>query len=287
MRTPAVVTLHDATGKELRVLEDNSELRRAVASAGFPDRELIDLPAADGLSRLNGWILKPANFDPGKKYPVVIVQYGGPNSQQVLDRFNIGWWYALLDEGFVVASVDGRGTGARGEEFRKCNYMNLGIIESDDMIAAAGWLGSLPYVDSERIGIWGWSYGGYNVLMSMSRGDGIFKAGVAIAPVTDWRFYDTIYSERFMRRPQQNSEGYRRGSPIELARQMQGNLLLIHGTADDNVHFQNSVEYSRALIRENKHFDMFIFPDKNHFISGGGTTLYLYNRVINWFKMNL
>jgi len=231
--------------------------------------------------------LKPYNFDPTRKYPVVMIQYSGPNSQQVLDRYSADWYYALLNEGIIVACVDGRGTGARGEEFRKGTYMNLGIKESDDQIAAARYLASLPYIDAKGIGIWGWSYGGYTVLMSMSRGNGTFKAGVAIAPVTDYRFYDTIYTERFMRTPQQNKQGYDNGSPIALAGRLEGNLLLVHGTADDNVHFQNSVEYSRALIEAGKHFDMFFFPDKDHSIRGENTRKYLYEKVIGYFKQNL
>jgi dipeptidyl-peptidase-4 len=285
--TPTVITLHDANGKQLRILEDNQSVRAKVAAAQFPKREYVTVTAADGITRLNGWILKPYNFDPTRKYPVVMIQYSGPNSQQVLDRYSADWYYALLNEGIIVACVDGRGTGARGEEFRKGTYMNLGIKESDDQIAAARYLASLPYIDAKGIGIWGWSYGGYTVLMSMSRGNGTFKAGVAIAPVTDYRFYDTIYTERFMRTPQQNKQGYDNGSPIALAGRLEGNLLLVHGTADDNVHFQNSVEYSRALIEAGKHFDMFFFPDKDHSIRGENTRKYLYEKVIGYFKQNL
>ena len=286
-KTPTVITLHDASGRQLRVLEDNRAVREAFTAAKFPEREAITVTASDGITKLNGWILKPADFNPAKKYPVVMIQYSGPNSQEVVDRYEAGWYYALLNEGILVASVDGRGTGGRGVEFRKGTYLNLGIQESDDQAAAARYLGSLPYIDAARIGIWGWSYGGYNVLMSMSRGNGIFKAGVAIAPVTDWRFYDTVYTERFMRTPQQNNSGYVNGSAITLAGDLQGNLLLVHGTADDNVHFQNSIEYTRALISANKHFDMFFFPDKNHFISGENTSRYLYDKVINHFKTKL
>lgn len=286
-RTPTVITLHDATGKQLRLLEDNSMLRSTLAAAGLPQREFITVPAADGVTQLNGWILKPADFHPARKYPVVMVQYSGPNSQEVQDRFNISWYHALLGEGFIVASVDGRGTAARGEAFRKSTYLEPGIRESDDQIAAARYLGSLPYVDGSRIGIWGWSYGGYNVLMSMSRSRGIFRAGVAIAPVTDWRFYDTVYTERFMRTPGQNHDGYVKGSALSLASQLEGKLLLIHGTADDNVHLQNSIEYSRALIRANKQFEMFFFPDYNHSIVGGNAREYLYEKVIRFFKESL
>jgi dipeptidyl-peptidase-4 len=286
-RTPPLITLHDATGKELRVLEDNGQLAAQLAAAQLPQKEFITVPAADGITQLNGWIIKPVRFDASRKYPVVMIQYSGPNSQQVLDRFGTDWYYALANEGFVVASVDGRGTGARGEAFRKQTYMNLGVMESDDQVAAGRYLASLPYVDGNRIGIWGWSYGGYNVLMSMSRGNGFFKAGVAIAPVTDWKFYDSVYTERFMRTPQQNAAGYADGSAISLASRLEGQLLLVHGMADDNVHFQNSVEYSRALIAAGKHFEMFFFPDKNHSIYGGNSRLYLYEKVIDFYRKNL
>ncbi len=285
--TPTLVTMHDSNGKLLRTLQDNQDVAQKVAQANLPAKEFITLPAGDGRTQLNGWMIKPTSFDSSKKYPVVMIQYSGPNSQQVIDRFSVDWYYALVKQGFIVASVDGRGTGARGEVFRKQTYLNLGLIESDDQIAAARYFASLPYVDNNKLGIWGWSYGGYNVLMSMSRGNGIFKAGVAIAPVTDWRFYDTIYTERFMRTPQQNAAGYDKGSAVALAPNLQGNLLLIHGTSDDNVHVQNSMEYVRALINADKHFDMFIFPDKNHFISGSNSRMYLYNKVIEYYKDNL
>ena len=285
--TPTQITLHSGDGKQVRVLEDNRAVKEVFEAAQMPKREAIKVKAADGVTDLNGWILKPANFNPAKKYAIVMVQYSGPNSQEVLNRYSVDWYFALLNEDILVAAVDGRGTGARGAEFRKGTYLNLGIQESDDQIAAARYFGSLPYIDADRIGIWGWSYGGYNVLMSMSRGSGAIKAGVAIAPVTDWRFYDTIYTERFMRTPQQNIEGYDKGSPIALAGNLQGNLLIVHGTADDNVHLQNSIEYTRALINEGKHFDMFFFPDKNHSILGPSVREYLYEKVIIYFKENL
>lgn len=283
--TPLFISLHDAGGKQLRVLEDNQAAK--TASAQLPQKEFITVPAADGVTQLNGWILKPKNFNPAKKYPLVMVQYSGPNSQQVSDRYGVDWDLALLNEDFLVACVDGRGTAARGEEFRKCTYMNLGIKESDDQTAAARYFATLPYIDGARIGIWGWSYGGYNVLMSMSRGNGAFKAGVAIAAVTDWRFYDTVYTERFMRTPQQNKQGYDNGSAMKYARELQGSLLLVHGTADDNVHFQNAMEYTRALIAADKQFDMFVFPDKDHFIMGENSREYLYKKVIEFYKKNL
>ncbi|NLZ95388.1 MAG: prolyl oligopeptidase family serine peptidase [Bacteroidales bacterium] len=285
--TPNVITMHNSNGELLRTLQANESVAEKVARANFPNKEFIKVPAADGITQLNGWMIKPSSFDAAKEYPIVMVQYSGPNSQQVLDQFGVDWYYALAEEGYIIASVDGRGTGARGEMFRKQTYLNLGIIESDDQIAAANYFATLPYINGNRIGIWGWSYGGYNVLMSMSRGDGAFKAGVAIAPVTDWRFYDTVYTERFMRTPQQNKVGYDNGSAVSLADKLEGDLLLIHGTTDDNVHLQNSMEYARSLIQAGKHFDMFIFPDKNHFISGGNSRIYLYNKVIDYYKSNL
>lgn len=284
--TPRITSVYDATGKELRVLEDNARLKASLNGLNIPIKEFITVKAADG-SDLNAYIMKPADFNPAQKYPLLMIQYSGPDSQQVTDRFGIDWTDYLTTQGFIVACVDGRGTGARGEEFRKCTYMNLGIYESDDQIAAARYFASLPYIDGSKMAIWGWSYGGYNVLMSMSRGNGTFKAGVAIAPVTDWRFYDTVYAERFMRTPQQNDRGYTAGSPITLANKLEGNLLLIHGSADDNVHYQNTIEYANALIKSNKHFDMFVFPDKDHSIVGASTRTYLYEKVIKFLKTNM
>lgn len=284
--TPSYVTMHDASGKQLRVLEDNAQLKKHLSTIRLASKEFITVKAADG-SDLNGYIMKPSGFDASRKYPLVMVQYSGPDSQQVTDAFGIDWTDYLVNQGFVVACVDGRGTGARGEEFRKCTYMNLGIKESDDQIAAARYFANLPYVDGSKIGIWGWSYGGYNVLMSMSRGEGVFAAGVAIAPVTDWRYYDTVYAERFMRTPQQNMDGYENGSPIKLASKLAGNLLLVHGSADDNVHFQNTMDYSAALIKANKQFDMFVFADKDHSIRGAANRAYLYEKIVRFLKTNM
>jgi dipeptidyl-peptidase-4 len=284
--TPGIVTVHDATGKELRTQEDNAALKSSLAGLSLPVKEFITVKSADGRD-LNAYIMKPADFISSVKYPLVMVQYSGPNSQQVEDRYSMDWTDYLTTQGFIVACVDGRGTGARGEDFRKCTYMNPGIYESDDQIAAARYFASLPYIDGSKISIWGWSYGGYNVLMSMSRGNGVFKAGVAIAPVTDWRFYDSVYTERFMRTPQQNAAGYDSGSPILLADKLQGRLLLIHGSADDNVHFQNTMDYAAALVKANKQFDMFVFTDKDHSIRGAANRTYLYEKVIKFLKTNL
>lgn len=283
LSTPRLTSVHDATGKTLRVLEANEQLKSTLAGLTLPQKEFITVKSADGRD-LNALIIKPANFDPSRKYPLVMTQYSGPDSQSVTDTYSMDWTDYLANQGFIVASVDGRGTGARGEDFRKCTYMNLGIYESDDQVAAAKYFASLPYIDGSKIGIWGWSYGGYNVLMSMSRGNGTFRAGVAIAPVTDWRYYDTVYTERFMRTPQQNMTGYDAGSPIKLANKLEGNLLLVHGSADDNVHFQNTMEYSSALINANKQFDMFVFTDKDHSIRGANNRAYLYEKVIKFFK---
>lgn len=282
-QTPAFITMNEASGKELRVLEENKELKSKLPSLGLPKKEFITVKGADGTS-LNAWMLKPTNFISSKKYPLLMVQYSGPDSQEVLDRFNIDWVDYLTTQDYIVVAVDGRGTGARGQEFRKCTYMNLGIKESDDQIAAARYFGTLPYIDATNISIWGWSYGGYNVLMSLSRGNGIFKSGVAIAPVTNWRFYDSVYTERYMRTPQQNASGYQNGSPIALASSLSGKLLLIHGSADDNVHFQNTLEYTSALIKANKQFELFVFPDQNHSIPGSFNRNYLYTKVIDFLK---
>lgn len=283
-KTPVLITMHEASGKQLRVLEDNTILKNKLTSVPtIPAKEFITVKGHDG-SELNAYIMKPADFNPSKKYPLIMIQYSGPDSQRVLDEYSVDWTDFATTQGFIVACVDGRGTGARGEKFRKCTYMNLGIIESDDQIAAAQYFSTLPYIDKDKIAIWGWSYGGYNVLMSMSRGNGIFKAGIAIAPVTDWRFYDTVYGERYMSTPQENASGYDAGSPIKLANQLQGNLLLIHGTADDNVHFQNTIDYTDALIKAGKQFDLFVFPDKDHSIRGAANRTYLYTKVINHLK---
>ncbi|MDR2906905.1 MAG: prolyl oligopeptidase family serine peptidase, partial [Bacteroidales bacterium] len=283
--TPAVFTLHDTNGKLLKTIEDNSELKTKIATLNLPPKEFITIGTGDSTS-LNAWIKKPAEFESGKKYPLVMVQYSGPGSQEVLDKFIIDWTDYLLTQGFVVACVDGHGTGGRGEAFKKSTYLNLGLKESADQIAAARYLASFPYIDDSRMGIWGWSYGGYNVLMSMSSGN-VFKAGVAIAPVTDWRFYDSVYAERFMRTPQQNNEGYTAGSAIALADKLSGNLLIIHGSADDNVHFQNTMEYADALIAADKQFDLFVFPDRNHSILGQHNRTYLYKKVVDFFKREL
>ena len=291
--TPTLITLNNNKGKEMATLMDNAELKSKVANLNMPTKEFFTFKTPDGVE-LNGWMMKPAHFDPNKKYPVIMHQYSGPGSQQVLDRWGIGSFgdggmfeAYMCDKGYIMVCVDGRGTGGRGAAFEKCTYLFLGVKESKDQAAAAHYLSTLPYIDGTRIGIWGWSFGGYNTLMSMSEGSGAFKAGVAIAAPTDWRFYDSVYTERFMRTPKENGEGYDAGSPIKQAAELQGKLLLIHGTADDNVHFQNCAEYSEALVQANKQFDMQVYTNRNHGISGGNTRNHLMNRVADFFIENL
>ena len=284
--TPSLVTMNDEKGKELFVLNDNAALKSKLEADGIPLKEFFTFETPQGVS-LNGFMIKPAGFSASKKYPVLMTQYSGPNSQQVADKFGIGWEVYMASIGYLVVSVDGRGTAARGEEFRKCTYMNLGILESDDQIATAHYLGTLPYVDKNKIAIWGWSYGGTNTLMSMSRGNGVFKAGIAIAPVTDWKLYDSVYTERFMRTPKENFTAYDNNSPIALAPNLQGRLLLVHGTSDDNVHFQNSMYYTQALVEAGKQFEMQVYPNKNHSILGTKYRHHLYMRIVDFLQNNL
>jgi dipeptidyl-peptidase 4 len=285
LQTPPNTAVFDSKGKQLRVIEANKDLSQELAQYNVAKKEFVKIPI-EGNIELNGWVMKPLDFDPSKQYPLLIMQYSGPNSQQVLDKWGLGWEQYLASQGVVVASVDPRGTGARGEAFRKCTYLKLGQIESDDLATAATHLGQLPYVDAARMGIFGWSYGGYMTLMCMSRSD-VFKAGIAVAPVTDWRFYDSVYTERFMRRPFENGTGYANSSPIQLAKNMNGKLLLIHGTADDNVHYQNTLEYVDKLVQEGKQFNMFVYPNRDHSIYGGNTRLHLNNMMSNFIKNNL
>lgn len=291
--TPTLITLNDNRGKELTTLLDNSKLKAQTAQLNMPQKEFITFRTSSGVE-LNGWMMKPANFNANKKYPVILHQYSGPGSQQVIDRWGIGSFgdgglfeAYMCDKGYIMVCVDGRGTGGRGAAFEKCTYLQLGVKEAEDQVETARYLGTLPYIDGKRIGIWGWSFGGYNTLMSMSDGSGAFKAGVAIAAPSDWRFYDTVYTERFMRTPKENAEGYDAGSAIKRAPQLKGSLLLIHGTADDNVHYQNCAEYSEALVQAGIQFDMQVYTNRNHGIFGGKTREHLMNRVANFFIQNL
>lgn len=290
--TPYVVTTSDNNGRVISTLQDNADLKAKVAESGFAKREPFSFTTSEGV-QLNGWILKPLNFDASKRYPVIMHQYSGPGSQQVTDSWSAGsmgqggaFDSYLAQQGFIVVSVDGRGTGGRGADFEKCTYLKIGDLESKDQVEAALYLGSLPYVDKDRIGIWGWSYGGFNTLMSMSEGRGVFRAGVAIAPPTSWRFYDSIYTERYMRTPKENPDGYD-VNPIVRAQKLHGALLLCHGTADDNVHPQNSYEYAEALVQADKDFRELYYTNRNHSIYGGNTRNHLLRQVANFFVTEL
>ena len=293
INTPHTVTTNDNNGKVIKTLIDNANLKERLKKFDMPTKEFFTFTTTDGVE-LNGWMVKPADFDASKKYPVVMFQYSGPYSQQVHDSWYLGnYGNAMFEsymagEGFIMVCVDGRGTGGRGTEFGKCTYLNIGKYEPGDQVEAAKYLGSLPYVDKENIGIWGWSFGGYNTLMSMSQDDAVFKAGVAVAAPTDWRFYDTIYTERYMRTPKENKDGYDAGSAIVNVNKLSGNLLLIHGTADDNVHQRNMILYTHALTQANKKFEMAIYPDSNHSIYYGRNTRYhLFEKIAEFFKANL
>lgn len=283
---PMLVTLNDNNGKILHTLIDNQNLKEQLAKHSLPTKEMFQFNTSNG-DQLNGWLMKPANFDPKKKYPVILFQYSGPGSQQVLNKWGISWETYMSTQGYLVACVDGRGTGGRGEEFKKCTYLYLGVKEADDQVETAKYLGRLAYVDQDRIGIWGWSFGGYMTIMSMSQGTPVFKAGIAVAPVTDWKYYDTIYGERFMRTPQENFEGYKATSAFTRAENLSGKLLIVHGMNDDNVHYQQTAEYTEWLVQLNKPFDMHVYTNRNHSIFGGNTRLHLYSKLSDYFKTNL
>jgi dipeptidyl-peptidase-4 len=284
--TPNLVTLHDWQGKQIRVLESNEALKNTVKDYAVAMKEFFTFKTSEGIE-LHGWMLKPAGFNPSQKYPVLITQYSGPNSQQVLDNFRVGWNEYLAQEGFVVVSVDPRGTGARGEAFRKATYMQLGKYESDDMVEAARYLAGQSYIDGQKIAIWGWSYGGFMTALTMSKGGELFRAGISVAPVTSWRFYDSIYTERYMRTPRENPDGYDDNSPLSHAGKIKGRMLLVHGTADDNVHVQNSMELAEAMVQGNVQFEMMIYTNRNHGIRGGNTTMHLYKMKTDFLKREL
>lgn len=284
--TPTVVTLNDNSGKVLTTLIDNAALKEELSARQLPQTEFFSFTTERG-TELNGWMMKPTNFQASKKYPVLMYQYSGPGSQEVLDHYSVSWETYMASQGFIVVCVDGRGTGGRGAEFEKCTYLNLGVKEAEDQVSAAKYVSELPYVDKNRIGIWGWSFGGYMTLMAMSEGTPIFKAGVAVAAVTDWNYYDTIYGERFMRTPQENHDGYQASSAFTRADKLHGKLLLVHGMADDNVHYQNCAEYAEHLVQLGKQFDMQIYTNRNHSIFGGYTRMHLYTKLTNFFKENL
>lgn len=276
-------------GKEQLVLEDNADLNKKMEEYGFSKEEFFSFKTSENVE-LNGWMIKPANMKKGKKYPVFMYMYGGPGVNTVENSFgyfDFAWFQMLAQKGYIVVSVDNRGTGGRGEEFKKCTYMQLGKHEVADQIEAAKYLGTLDYVDKSRIGVFGWSFGGYLSTLCMTKGNEYFKTGIAVAPVTNWRYYDNIYTERFMRTPQENAEGYDSNSPINFVKKLKGKYLLVHGTTDDNVHVQNSMDLVSALVNANREFDMFFYPNKNHGIYGGYTRYHLYNKMTNFILENL
>ncbi|MBE0640775.1 MAG: S9 family peptidase, partial [Bacteroidales bacterium] len=296
VNTPTVVTVNDRKGREIRVIRDNARLEKVAQEMGWTPTEFFsfgspEITLSDGRPvELNGFLVKPWNFDPSKKYPVVMLVYGGPGSQLVRNAYSYrtAWQQYLASKGYVVACVDNRGTGARGEEFKKMTYLQLGKYETIDQIEAAKYLASLPWVDATRIGIWGWSYGGFMSTLAITKGADHFKAAIAVAPVSNWRYYDNIYTERFMRTPQENPEGYDGNSPIFHVDKLKGNYLLIHGTADDNVHYQNSIDLVSALVAANKPFDLMVYPNSNHGIfTGKNTTLHLYEKMTSFLLENL
>jgi dipeptidyl-peptidase-4 len=284
-----VTGLFDKTGKEIAMLEKNEALQETMGKLTVKPAEFFTFTNSDGIA-LNGYMIKPVNLEPGKKYPVLMHCYGGPGHQTVRNQF-LGFDYfyhqMLAQEGIIVVSVDGRGTGGRGEEFKKSTYGNLGMLEAMDQISAAQYLASLDYIDGSRIAIWGWSFGGYLSSLCITKGADVFKAAIAVAPVTNWRYYDTIYTERYLKTPQLNAGGYDDNSPINFVDKLKGKYLLVHGTADDNVHFQNSVEMTDALVKANKQFDMAFYPNKNHGIYGGTTRFHLYKKMYDFLKVNL
>ena len=289
--TPPTYTLRNDKGKVQKTLQDNAALKQKIDGMNLAKIGFFQFQTQDGVD-LNGIMVKPADFDANKKYPVILFQYSGPGSQQVLDSWYAGNCSAALlerymaQEGFVSVIVDGRGTGGRGAEFEKQTYLKLGQLESHDQVETAIYLSKLPWVDSKHIGIWGWSFGGFNTLMSMSEGRPVFYAGVAVAPPTSWRYYDTVYTERFMRTPKENQEGYD-CSPITPAKNLSGSLLIIHGLADDNVHFRNVAEYTEALVHADKDFRQLTYTNRNHSIYGGNTRNHLFRQLINHFKQSM
>lgn len=286
--TPQTITLCQANGKELRVLQDNKELKDKMMQLNLPKKEFLRVPGAE--YDLHAWIIKPVDFDSTKKYPVYFMVYGGPGSNTVLNRFggNDYFYHQLLvQKGYIVVSVDPRGTMYRGEKHKKSTYLQLGKLETEDFVAVAKYFGTKSYVDASRIGIQGWSYGGFMTSLAMTKGNGVFKTGIAVAPVTNWRYYDNIYTERFMRTPAENPDGYDLNSPINFTKDLKGNYLLIHGSGDDNVHYQNTMEMVTSLVNANKQFDLFIYPNKDHGIYGGNTRNHLFQMMLDFTLKNL
>ncbi|MFT7352202.1 MAG: dipeptidyl-peptidase-4 [Flavobacterium sp.] len=288
--TPTVYTLNTSKdGKLLQTIVENTDLSQKLKSYNLPTKEFLEITTEKGI-KLNAWMIKPKDFDPSKKYPVFMYQYSGPGSQEVANRWltsNDYWFMMLAQQGYIIACVDGRGTGFKGADFKKVTQLQLGKYEVEDQIDAAKVFGKYNYVDAARIGIFGWSYGGFMSSNCILKGADVFKMAIAVAPVTNWRFYDSIYTERYMQTPQENASGYDDNSPINFTNLLKGNYLLIHGSADDNVHVQNSMQMIESLVQANKQFDWAIYPDKNHGIYGGKTRIQLYNKMTKFIKEKL
>ena len=292
MHTPYECDVFTIKGKKLRSVVDNAKLKTLLSGIDMPQKELFSFTTSEGVT-LNGWMMKPHDFDPSRQYPVVMFQYSGPGNQQVVNSWGFGsmgqggmYDAYLTQQGFIVVCTDGRGTGGRGADFEKCTYLKLGELEARDQVETAQYLATLPYVDGGNIGIWGWSYGGFCTLMSMSEGRGVFKAGVAVAPPTNWRFYDSIYTERFMRTPAENPDGYDT-NPTVRADKLHGSLLICHGLADDNVHPQNTFEYAEALVQADKDFKEIVYTNRNHSIYGGNTRNHLLRQIAQFFEEHM
>ncbi|WP_116127593.1 S9 family peptidase [Lewinella sp. IMCC34183] len=281
---PPTVRVMDSRGSEVREIISNDALRQKIRAYGYQPVDFFTFTTEEG-TELNGYMIKPANMDSTVQHPLLMHVYGGPGSQQVLDNWrgqNMAWFQLLAQKGFVVAVVDNRGTGARGQEMKKQTYLTLGKQETEDQISAARYLGSLPYINKDKIGIFGWSYGGFMALHGILQGNDVFAAAIAVAPVTNWKWYDSIYTERYMRTYAENKEGYEKNSPINYADRLKGDLLLVHGMGDDNVHFQHTAEMANALIMNNKQFETYFYPNRNHGIYGGPTRLHLYTKMTNF-----
>jgi dipeptidyl-peptidase-4 len=286
---PFEITLNKGNGQKLKDLELNKSLKEKMIDFNLVDKEFLTIPNEDGLE-LNAWMMKPIELDTNSKHPLLMFVYGGPGINTVNDSWswmNYFWFQLLVKKGFVVVSVDARGTGFRGRDFKHSTYLQLGKYETMDQIDAAKYLGKMNFIDKDNIGIFGWSYGGYMSSLCITKGADVFNSAIAVAPVTNWRYYDNIYTERFMRTPEENGDNYDLNSPINHVDKLRGNYLLIHGTADDNVHFQNAIEMVAELVNSNKDFDFFAYPDKNHGIYGGMTRLHLYNKMTDFLVKNL
>jgi dipeptidyl-peptidase-4 len=283
------VSLCEGATKEVRVLEENLMLKEKLKSYNFSTKEFMKIVTPDQIE-LNAWMIKPPDFDSQKKYPLLFVIYGGPGRNTVLNQWEGSgyyWHQHLAKQGYIVVSVDNRGTARRGAAFRQATYKQLGKLETEDQIGAARYFATLPYVDANRIGIQGWSFGGYLSSLCITKGADIFKVAIAVAPVTNWRYYDSIYTERFLQTPAENATGYDENSPINFCHLLKGKYLLVHGTGDDNVHFQNTVEMISALNKAGKQYDLAVYPDKNHGIAGGNTRLHLYTKMTDFLLKNL